>query len=301
MKYAALALFAPLIAFAQANAASEEQESAGVWRSESPDGRYCCVIRRMPSNERIWDSSFDNSRLMIFPFADRKKDASLGELYFAFDEQGRLPAEVKWTADSKFFVFTTVSSGGHSPWHFTTYAFSVSDKKIVCVDDVIGPVVASDFKLEGAHTGTFKIDKKFPRGEHPEPLKLDISLLFSENPKEKIEQEGADQPATQPADKPQRLSVNLDQPTYWQGPKGERFVARYGSLSDDSLSFVKVTMPDGRRWTLPRAVSASGERYTDEREVVWWLHQGKVRVDVRRDDGEWEEARWTLRPDPQVD
>ena len=98
----------------------------------------------------------------------------------------------------------------------------------------------------------------------------------------------------------QRLGAKLDQPTYWRSPNGERFVARYGSLSDDSLSFVQVTMPDGRQWTLPQAVSASGERYTDERELVWWGHQGTVRVDVRRDDGRWEEARWTLRPDPQV-
>ena len=191
MKYVTLALLAPLVAFAQANAAPNEQEPVGVWRSESSDGSYCCVIRRMPSNgERIWDSSFDNSRLMIFPFEDRKKDARLGELYFAFDVEGRLPVKVKWTADSKFLVFTTESSGGHSPWHSTTYAFSVSAKKVVCVDDVIGPVVASDFKLEGPHTGTFKIDKQLPAGEHPEPIKLDISRLFSGDPKGKIEPAG---------------------------------------------------------------------------------------------------------------
>ncbi|MCX8494703.1 MAG: hypothetical protein ORN51_00790 [Akkermansiaceae bacterium] len=195
MKYTTLALLAPLIAFAQANAAPEEQESEGAWRSESPDGSYRCVIRRMPSNdERIWDSSFDNSRLMILPFAD-----------FAFDIEGRLPAKVKWTADSKFLVFTTESSGGHSPWHHTTYAFSVSAKKVVCVDDVIGVVVGSDFKLEGPHTGTFKIGKWRSEEldlDHHELVKLDISRLFSKDPKEKIESAGADQPANQPADKP---------------------------------------------------------------------------------------------------
>jgi membrane-bound inhibitor of C-type lysozyme len=98
----------------------------------------------------------------------------------------------------------------------------------------------------------------------------------------------------------QRLDAKIDKPTYWRSQAGERFVARYGSLSDDSLHFVKVTMPDGRHLTLPRAVSASGERYTDERELVWWEHHGTVRVDVRRDDGRWEEERWTLRPDPQA-
>ena len=98
----------------------------------------------------------------------------------------------------------------------------------------------------------------------------------------------------------QRLGVNLDQPTYWRSPNGERFVARHGRLSDDSLSFVKVTMPDGRQWTLPQASAASGVRYTDEHTLVWWEHQGTVRVDVRRDDGEWEEGRWELRPYPQI-
>ena len=200
MKYAALALLAPFVAFAQANAAPEEHEAVGVWKSESPDGNYYGALRRMPA---IADrSEFDGFRLEIFPIEEKKTPKTLGERYFSFDEEGRIAAKVKWTEDSKFLVFTTESSGGHSPWHSTTYVFSVSDKKIVCLDDVIGPVVDSDFKLEGLHTGTFKIDKQFPRGEHPEPLKLDISLLFSENSKEKIEQAGADQPANQSAEKP---------------------------------------------------------------------------------------------------
>jgi len=191
MKYITLALLAPLIAFAQANAAPKEQESAGAWRAESPDGSYSGATRRMPAVDNPNKSEFDGFRLEIFPVQEKKTPKSLGELYFAFDVEGRLPAEVKWTADSKFLVFTTVSSGGHSPWHSTTYAFSVSAKKIVCVDDVIGPVVDSEFKLEGPHTGTFKIDKQLPAGEHPEPIKLDISRLFSGDPKKKIEPAGA--------------------------------------------------------------------------------------------------------------
>jgi len=95
----------------------------------------------------------------------------------------------------------------------------------------------------------------------------------------------------------QRLSVVLDPPTYWRSQSGERFVARYGALSDGSLSFVKVIMPDGQEATLPQALSASGARYTDERNVVWWEHQGTVRVDIRRENGAWDESRWTLRPD----
>ena len=214
MKYVTLALLAPLIAFAQANATTEEQESVGVCKSkssdggpfgdmteeqmsagvlklESPDGRYFGAMRRMPDDGLIWDNSFDGFRLVIFPIQEKNK--SRGELYFAFDLGRRLPDKVKWTADSKFLVFTTKSSAGHSPWHSTTYAFSVSAKKIVCVDDVIGLVIDSDFKLEGPHTGTFKIGKRGPEEldlHHPELVKLDISRLFSGDPKGKIEPAG---------------------------------------------------------------------------------------------------------------
>lgn len=83
------------------------------------------------------------------------------------------------------------------------------------------------------------------------------------------------------------LTVRLGPPVHYRSAEGERFVARYGSLSDGSLHFVKVEMPTGRRYTLPQVVSASGVRYTDERELVWWTHQGTVRVDVRDANGRW--------------
>jgi len=49
----------------------------------------------------------------------------------------------------------------------------------------------------------------------------------------------------------------------------------------NSLHFVKVTMPNGKRYTLPQVISGSGVRYTDKREILWWTHQGTVRVDMR--------------------
>lgn len=72
-------------------------------------------------------------------------------------------------------------------------------------------------------------------------------------------------------------------------------MARYGSLSDGSLHFVKVKMPNGQEYTLPQAVSGSGARYTDDREIVWWTHQGTVRVDVRDSDGKWKTKYSELR------
>jgi membrane-bound inhibitor of C-type lysozyme len=91
------------------------------------------------------------------------------------------------------------------------------------------------------------------------------------------------------------LTADIEPPVYYRSDNGDHFVARYGLLSDGSLHFVKVEMPDGQEYTLPQVVSASGVRYTDERELVWWTHQGTVRVDVRDTDGKWETRYSELR------
>ncbi len=82
-------------------------------------------------------------------------------------------------------------------------------------------------------------------------------------------------------------TVNIGEPVYYESADGERFEARYGSLSDGTLHFAKLKMPDGKEYTLHQAISGSGARYTDDREIVWWEHQGTVQVDVRGPDGEW--------------
>ena len=83
------------------------------------------------------------------------------------------------------------------------------------------------------------------------------------------------------------LTVKLGKTLSYTDEKGDCLSAQYGRLSDGSLNFVKVKMPDGRAYTLPQAVSASGTRYTDDREIVWWENHGVVRVDVRGVNGEW--------------
>lgn len=51
-----------------------------------------------------------------------------------------------WTANSKFFVFSVHSSGGQQPWHFPIFIYSVSGRKLLCIDNLFG-AVTSDFKL----------------------------------------------------------------------------------------------------------------------------------------------------------
>jgi len=69
---------------------------------------------------------------------------------------------------------------------------------------------------------------------------------------------------------------------------GAQIVARYYSLSDQSLDFVKVRLPDGAEYTLPQVLSGSGVRYSDDRELVWWTKGASAFAEMRDQNGEWQ-------------
>ncbi len=68
---------------------------------------------------------------------------------------------------------------------------------------------------------------------------------------------------------------------------GTHIAAAYYHLADESLRFVRLRMPGGRKCTLPQGLSASGARYTDEVEWVWWIKGESARLETRGTDGEW--------------
>jgi hypothetical protein len=63
-------------------------------------------------------------------------------------DEGRSVVHSAWTPDSNFFVFSTQSSGGHSPWHWNTYFYSRKKNKFALLDDTIGAVIKSNFKVK---------------------------------------------------------------------------------------------------------------------------------------------------------
>jgi len=63
-------------------------------------------------------------------------------------QHGERVDHVEWTADGRFLVFTTTSSGGHQPWHVATYFYSVARNRFYSLDAVVGAIV-SDFALHG--------------------------------------------------------------------------------------------------------------------------------------------------------
>lgn len=83
------------------------------------------------------------------------------------------------------------------------------------------------------------------------------------------------------------LGVNKNAAAVYNCEKGEEIKAEYFSLSDNSLHFVRVILPGGKVYTLPQVVSASGARYTDEREIEWWIKGDSAMLKRRSDNGSW--------------
>jgi hypothetical protein len=71
------------------------------------------------------------------------------------DDGGRLVAVAHWSPDSRFCVFTTISAGGHSPWHFDPYVFSASDLSFRSLNDSVDAVIDPDFHFKSASTVYF--------------------------------------------------------------------------------------------------------------------------------------------------
>src|SRR5258708_21043675 len=61
-------------------------------------------------------------------------------------DQGRSVVHSAWTPDSNFFVFSTQSSGGHSPWHLNTYFYSSKKKNFPLLSDTSGSLLKTNFQ-----------------------------------------------------------------------------------------------------------------------------------------------------------
>lgn len=90
------------------------------------------------------------------------------------------------------------------------------------------------------------------------------------------------------AGKQGHLTAELVASVVYRCENGDEVFARYYSLSDGSLSFVKLLMADRAEFTLPNVLSGSGVRYTDEVELVWWSKGDGALAERRDQDGQWQ-------------
>ncbi|OPL19611.1 MAG: hypothetical protein AVO35_09865 [Candidatus Aegiribacteria sp. MLS_C] len=84
------------------------------------------------------------------------------------------------------------------------------------------------------------------------------------------------------------LSVTGGEPVQYVNADGQSVTARFYSLSDGSLNFVKLNLPEGVECTLPQSVSGSGARYTDDGMLTFWIRGDSATVETRDDQGQWQ-------------
>jgi hypothetical protein len=118
--------------FARTKEAKQQQEY------QSPDGKYRALVTPLPKAPH----GSGESKIEL-----HSKDAVvLSENYGSEDgEHGFGVERAGWTPDSKFFVYSTSSSGGHQGWHFPTYFISVTDFKARKLDDYLGLITNPSF------------------------------------------------------------------------------------------------------------------------------------------------------------
>ena len=83
------------------------------------------------------------------------------------------------------------------------------------------------------------------------------------------------------------LTISKNGEHLYQCGNNVQVKATYYALSDDSLSFVKLALPNEPEITLAQAISASGERYSNE-SLEWWVTGLEAFAQTRNQDQEWQ-------------
>ena len=94
----------------------------------------------------------------------------------------------KWSPDSQFFVYSMMSSGGHSPWSFPIMVYSRKQKRIAKFSDMIGgaPTLSGDFSFSGPHRLNATTWKQPGALDDKVPISVDLDEAF-EKMMEKVE------------------------------------------------------------------------------------------------------------------
>jgi hypothetical protein len=86
----------------------------------------------------------------------------------------------QWSPDSQFFVYTLVSSGGHSPWSHPTMVYSVQHNRFAHLSDMIEglPLLSEKFQFSGQHELTASTWRKEGAPDDPVPVTVDLAAAF---------------------------------------------------------------------------------------------------------------------------
>jgi hypothetical protein len=85
-----------------------------------------------------------------------------------------------WSPDSQFFVYSLISSGGHSPWSHPTVVYSVERNRFAHLSEMIDgrPLLSEKFQFTGQHELTATTWKKEGAPDEPVPVTVDLATAF---------------------------------------------------------------------------------------------------------------------------
>jgi hypothetical protein len=88
-----------------------------------------------------------------------------------------------WSPDSQFFVYSTSSSGGHSPWQFPTWVYGRQKNIFVSFSKLISdnPITSESFKFTGPHTVVAQTWDK-PGSDNRISVTVDLGEAFAKLP-----------------------------------------------------------------------------------------------------------------------
>jgi hypothetical protein len=90
----------------------------------------------------------------------------------------------KWSPDSQFFVFSMMSSGGHSPWSFPIWVYSATKKRFASFSDMINgsPTISGTFMIAKPHTLNASTWKAPGDLTDKVPVSVDLETAFDKLP-----------------------------------------------------------------------------------------------------------------------
>jgi hypothetical protein len=90
----------------------------------------------------------------------------------------------KWSPDSQFFVFSMMSSGGHSPWSFPIMVYSAKKNQIAQFSAMINgqPTLSGQFTIAAPHSLNASTWKQPGDLTDKVPVTVDLDAAFAKLP-----------------------------------------------------------------------------------------------------------------------
>ena len=130
-------------------------EDCGFWKDLAPNEDLQVVTWFIPDPKHI--SRFERYGFCVAvlrtPFAPEE------HVIARHDFVGARLSHMKWSPDSKFLLFTTASSVGHSPSHSRTFVFCMADKSFRDVEAAVGSVLSPKFHFEPPDVAVMIVQK----------------------------------------------------------------------------------------------------------------------------------------------